>query len=590
MKYFVKIILVYCIALSLVVPVDAQKQHSNKKKNNSSKQLIKNKETSQQTIAAQTVVALPPATSITLDTTKPDVVVLFSSFKPSLRNAAKINFTAATPLLDTATIELTYQVPAQNLFFTYQPVTIKPLSLYIDSAVQWYNNSYLKLGYGNFKTPFAEASISFGKAQKSITSILAKHISSTGKLPFQEFAKTDISITGLYAGKNNTEWNTSLFFNNSNQFLYGFMPSNISFDKNEIRQNFTTIGFKLGYQTKLPNAYGITYHPTVSFNYFFDAKNATETNAIIKLPINKSITKLLNLDLSVTADITNFQLPANFQFPAMTTKNNLFYINPSLQFNTPNFKLNVGVQPTIDNQTNLLLPNISAESKLGKEKFVLLAGWIGSVQKNNYQKLSATNAWLAQSISLFNTQQNEIYLGLKNSLGNHFTYHTQLSLLKFKQQPLFVNDNFDGKTFNIIYDDNLQMLKFHIEVGYAVQEKFSFLAAANYNQITKTTYQKAFGILPLEITGTLKWQIIKDIFFNADIFFWDGAHYLTQSNQTQKLSPAIDASTGIEYRIAKRLNIWLQMNNVLNNTYQRWNQYQVLGFNVLGGVVYSFNK
>jgi hypothetical protein len=30
------------------------------------------------------------------------------------------------------------------------------------------------------------------------------------------------------------------------------------------------------------------------------------------------------------------------------------------------------------------------------------------------------------------------------------------------------------------------------------------------------------------------------------------------------------------------------MNNLLNNTYQRWNQYNVLGFNVLGGVVYSF--
>ena len=37
-----------------------------------------------------------------------------------------------------------------------------------------------------------------------------------------------------------------------------------------------------------------------------------------------------------------------------------------------------------------------------------------------------------------------------------------------------------------------------------------------------------------------------------------------------------------------KLNLWFQVNNLLNNKYQRWNQYQVLGLNVLGGVVYSF--
>jgi len=32
------------------------------------------------------------------------------------------------------------------------------------------------------------------------------------------------------------------------------------------------------------------------------------------------------------------------------------------------------------------------------------------------------------------------------------------------------------------------------------------------------------------------------------------------------------------------------MNNILNNRYERWNQYEVFGFNILGGIVYSFNQ
>jgi hypothetical protein len=32
------------------------------------------------------------------------------------------------------------------------------------------------------------------------------------------------------------------------------------------------------------------------------------------------------------------------------------------------------------------------------------------------------------------------------------------------------------------------------------------------------------------------------------------------------------------------------MNNLFNNRYERWNQYPVFGFNVLGGVTFAFNQ
>ena len=51
---------------------------------------------------------------------------------------------------------------------------------------------------------------------------------------------------------------------------------------------------------------------------------------------------------------------------------------------------------------------------------------------------------------------------------------------------------------------------------------------------------------------------------------------------------AFDLNAGAEFRITKNFNLWLQMNNIFNNKYERWNQYQVFGFNILGGIVYSF--
>jgi hypothetical protein len=32
------------------------------------------------------------------------------------------------------------------------------------------------------------------------------------------------------------------------------------------------------------------------------------------------------------------------------------------------------------------------------------------------------------------------------------------------------------------------------------------------------------------------------------------------------------------------------MNNIFNNKYERWHQYPVYGFNILGGIVFRFDQ
>lgn len=577
-----KILLIIFIAMVSFENGFAQNRRTNQKQTTKKATTTKKKVVAS---AKKTTVNKPPVTKKEVevkDTSKPDVVILYAAFKPTLRNAAKLNFTAATPVIDTTKIPLTYVVPAQNLFFSYQPVAIKPLALFVDSSFTWQNNQYIKVGYGNFASPYIEAGAAFGDGKKSITTLHAKHTSSKGNLPFQQFSKTGLELLGIYNNNNNQEFTTKVFYDNSVQYFYGYEPSNLTFTKEQLQQQFNTIGMQAALNTKMANSFGITYHPSIGVNYFFDNRDGKEINFLAKLPINKAFGRMFAFDLSVTADITSFKSNSG------TIKNNLFYLNPTIQFKTPNFKLNVGIQPTWDNQINSILPNVTAEAKINGEKFVIQAGWVGSVQKNSYQSLAAINPWLRQPTSLFNTEIKEQYAGFKGSGGNHFSYNARVSFLKMQGQPLFVNDAVDGKTFIILNEANLQAIRIHGEVGYSIQEKFSFLAAATINQFTKSVNDKPFGLLPLELTGTLKWKVLKDLHFKSDIFFWDGSRYLSKSMQTQKLDAALDLNVGVEYSILPKLNLWLQFNNLLNNQYQRWNQYQVLGFNVIGGVVYSF--
>lgn len=523
------------------------------------------------------------------DTASPKEVTITSSFKPSLRNAAKINFTAATPILDTNKLPLAYNIPSSNLFFSYQPVAIKPVALYVDTTVQWENNAYVKVGFGNFSSPYAEAAIAFGDGKKTMFSLHGKYTSSKGKVPFQEFSKTGIDFLGSINTAGNNEITTKFFWDNSVQYRYGFQPTTLVFAKDDLRQSFNTVGIDVGLQNKAPNSFDITYHPQIKANTFFDNKDGNEISLLAKLPINKAFGRLFAFDLSGTADITSFKktLVPN----AVTVKNNLFYINPSVQFNTPNVKLNLGIQPSWDNQNFSVMPNVTAEAKISDEKFVVQAGWVGYFNKNTYQSLAAVNPYIQQPNSLQNTRVREQYAGFKGSAGKHVTFNARVSFLNMDNAVLFVNDSITAKTqeFKAIYEPVLKAIRLHGEIGYTDQEKFSVIASATYTQFTKlNTYDKAYGLLPLEINGAFRWKILSDLTLKSDVFFWDGSHYQFKNGQSGKLNPAVDANIGAEFTVQPRLNVWLQMNNVFNNKYQRWNQYEALGFQVLAGVVYHF--
>ena len=353
----------------------------------------------------------------TVDTTKKTVVVT-SAFKPTIKPAAKINFSASTPPADSTVPRLTYNVPAQNLFFSYQAPSLQPLALSIDTAMGWASSNFIKLGFGNFSTPFAQAGFSFGDGSGSALNVTTRHISQKGKLPFQQYSNSKADVAGILNTQGNAEVHGKVGFENSNQYFYGYRPDTLKFTKDDLRQRFTNLHGLIGIRNKEANNYRISYNPTLALNLFGDNRNGKETSIRLDAPLTKTVGRAFGLNVGFTADVTTFKNNKN-----QTIKNNLFYISPSVLLKTPNFILNLGLTPSWDNQIFSMLPNFTAQAKLKDEEFVLMGGWIGYFQKNTYQSLAGFNPWIQQPSSLLNTRFNEQYVGLKGSAGSHFTYN-----------------------------------------------------------------------------------------------------------------------------------------------------------------------
>ncbi|MFL5772055.1 MAG: hypothetical protein ACJ75F_02780 [Flavisolibacter sp.] len=516
------------------------------------------------------------------DTPKSKEVNISSTFKPTLREAAKINFNASPQLTDTNRPRLQYDIPNQNLSLAFQPGSLKPLALQSDSGSKWTNENYFKFGYGNLRSPFAQAGISFGDGTNTGLTIYAKHSASKGNIPLQDYSNSAIEMNAFMKNSKNLEWNVRFGGLREDYNKYGFEPKTLSFPEDSTDVRFQTWRGRVAFHNINRTEFGLWYAPEIKIDIFNDKLSNSESNTYINLPLEKQFTSELGVKLSVTANLSRYK--PNEKTPVV---NNYFLFSPTLVFKRSNVNVLAGIRPSWDNKDFKVLPNVLTEFKTQDNKFSIQFGWIGYLKNVGFQYQAGINPWLWAPATVKNSRIEERYLGIKGSIGDHFSYSAKGGLNIVNNQPLFVNDTMSGKSFLTILESKMKVYNIGGELGYTMGEKLSVVSGITFNQFHLKDQVKAWGLLPLEWKTSLRYQLMKDLYLNSSLYAFDGPWSESKSGR-HNIPAAMDLSAGLEFRIVKNVKIWTQFNNIFNKEYQRWNQYPVYGFNFLGGVVFSF--
>ncbi|MFT4017431.1 MAG: hypothetical protein QM668_10745 [Agriterribacter sp.] len=523
---------------------------------------------------------------------KKQTIEITSSFKPTLKDAAKINFNAAPPVPDSARPKFKYTIPVNSLALAYQPAAVTPAALHIDSTGSWAATNFIKLGYGNFQTPYAQAGLTLDNKPNSSLNILGHYISSKGSaVPRQQYADAGASAYGSTINANNQELYGKLGLSNKAYYLYGYDQTAYTHSKNELLQRFLGIDANIGFRNIDPTGFGLLYHPDVKVSFFNDNHSNREFNVVGDVPLEKKISDELSIKLGINADYTQFSPKS-----APSINNFIFTVPIAIKFKNESLSIHGGAIPSWDNSNFKLLPDLMADVKLSGEEAILQFGWLMHYDKGSYLRWASLNPYLALPTTLFNTRINETYGGLRGTFLEKFFYNAKVGLVQFYNMPLFVNDYAtntlnDGKTFVALKEDKLNAFQIHGEAGVVQAEDFSLSAKFNWLMFGKQkTQQQPWGVIPRELSAALRWKILKDLWFKSDLFFFEGAKYMNRSLGSETARSPVDLNAGLEFRVTKQFNLWLQANNIFNNTYQRWNQYEIYGFNIMGGIVFNFDS
>ncbi|GAA4331761.1 hypothetical protein [Flaviaesturariibacter amylovorans] len=524
--------------------------------------------------------ALP---ALAQDTTKKREVNVTASFRPTLKESTKLTFGATPPVADTSRPVLQYRIPNQNLVFAYQPGTLKPLALQVDSAVQWDNWNYVKAGYGTQRTPYFETGLSIGDPNKAALNIYGRYTSSKGKIKYQEYSQGGVDVHGVARAGSNHEVTGRLGYTDEQYNRYGYVPATLELPKDSVGIHYQGFRGRVGVRNISRTAYGISYAPELRVETFGNKQGSSETNSYIRLPLRKALENRFEVELTADGQFNSYT-----SADKVRSSNNWLQVSPSVFVKTAAIYLQAGIRPSWDNGAFKLMPNVVAEVSSPNKEVTLMAGWTGHLRANSFRSLAGYNPWIEAPDFVNNSRVQEIFGGLRGALTDHFSYLARVGFNTYTNQPLFINDGPTGRAFAVRYEPSMNALNIHGEIGYAVGERFSLRTVLDVQRYTGVDVnEKAWGLPTLEFNMALRLQVLRDLYVTGDLYAFDGVPYRTVDGEG-KLKGAFDGSAGLEFKIVQNVKLWAQFNNVFNQSYERWKQYPVYGFNFLGGVVFSF--
>ena len=521
------------------------------------------------------------------DSLKTNVFNVEKVLKPMLSESIKIqsNPNPEVPEIKTPVFEYV-NIPDTTHKTTPTIYTIKPLSMGT-SLLPKLKNNYTKFGYGNLNTPLFEVYLNTVRNKEWQAGVFAKHLSSNpqGYKTFSDnviegFAKKFTPTSVIDADVN---------YFRKNAYLYGFPLGGPSPDDN-VRQLFQTFELKGAYSNIVRDSVSMLYKIGAAYYNFSDSHGIGEND--------------FKLYGDFTKNIQGNPLEVKTQLNISDVKNSIgdyqrsyFDLNPRYTLKMDVLYLKLGFNSTFysdSSSSNLyFFPVAEAGYAIVQKSLTAFGGITGDVKRNTYRSVANENPFV-RDLDFKNTVNNfEFYGGFKGQLGAQTSFVIKASWRSISNLLYYAVDSAKYNSQTVKYDTkSVSVANIKGEVSHEFDDKFRLSFTANYYSYS-LDIPHPYSLPTFETKINLMYNIGDMFILKADVFTMNQRYALLMgANGTSTdvtLKGLVDLNAGIDFRYTKTVTVFLNVNNITNNMYQRWyTTYPSYGFNLLGGLAVTF--
>ncbi|WP_026775312.1 hypothetical protein [Polaribacter sp. Hel_I_88] len=560
------------------------------------------------------------------DTVKTEIVEVITTYNPEIADANKIKKNPTLKLLDKSQKKkLEYAIFSAPVASTFIPKSgvVKGIDVGIKERIF---GNYIAAGFGNYFSPYLEAFIHSQTRFQSEFGLSAKYAASFNNI---DNTVLDSNFSNFLASlfykqeERYFDWKVTLNSERNNYNWYG-IKDNTFLDTviDNIQENQTYNYFNIVGEVDFLDSY--IDKSTLSIAYFSDDFSSKEflinLNTNFDLPIDFISRNLNNLKVNTSLEFLNGSFESDYQ-----NQNEVNYsiftasINPEYTTTFSGFALKLGTKlfASFDSENSvnhfLIYPDIKIQKTIIKEQLNVYAGVFGDFHTNTYREFAAENPFI--SPTQFITQTAEKYnafIGFNGVLNKDLSFNISANIKEEEDKALFVRNNsksngitntangselkgFEyGNSFSVIYDD-VKTTSIFAELAYDFNKNLEVSTNIQFDNFNMATLTEAWNLPTVQTTvsakyTTNKWFATTNIFYigeRKDVLY--SAVSPSNLSGIQTLNSFVDVNLNGGYHFNNQFSAFLKLNNVLNTDYQRFANFNVQGFQILGGITYKFD-
>lgn len=522
-------------------------------------------------------------------------------YKPILAEAVKLRRSPNLDDVKTYKARLNYSVTDRKLEINSDIQKLQAQALVDEKQTELINN-YVKGGFGSLATLLGEVYVNNGRDEGLQLGGYFKHFSQEGKLNKQNSSAQQLSLFGRSILEENTV-SGRLNFERNGVHFYGIDDARPTINPNPEKQAYTFIEAE-GELVKNYKESETDFSYALKANAYLlnDRFDASERYLTLNGYLNKRISSL-NLGLAAATEFGTTK-------DALTSiGNNLLRLNPYIRLQVKGAKVTAGinfVQEFGTNSRSRIFPAVTADFTLIPDYLQVFGEVKGDVNRNSLKGFSDENPWLNTNVNIKNTVEKlSISAGVKGTGGPGFGYKARFYIKQLEDMPLFINNFGDFSRFDVIYDfGKAKITGLEGEISVQVSDALKWTGKLNVDDYKPAQETYSWFKPGLKVSSNLVYNYNKKLSFNAGVVIQDDVK--AKVNVQQPVPPVsyiipnpsiesivtvkgyVDLGVGADYRINNKFSVFAKANNLLNTNYSRYLYYQVNGFNIFGGLTYSF--
>jgi hypothetical protein len=467
-------------------------------------------------------------------------------------------------------------------------ITNRALKLKSEPLEKFYGGN-ITGGFGNYVTPFLNASLFNKRENKYAIGLNFNHISSRNG-PVDKVnsgsSDTDASVDSRYYGEKLTV-GAKANYRRKMVHYYGY-PEGVEVSADSIKQVYNTVnlGLWFGNTNKKDD---FDYIISGNYNYIKDTYSSSESKTEIGLESNYYLREGLTFFLDVNTMFSSFKSPESLG-------RNLIKVKPYVMFRYNDFNVKGGLNFVFQNDTLssrsevALYPFISADYLLS-DNFKLFFEIEGDMEQLDFQSVVDKNPYLADGLTIYHSNRKfGIGGGIQGNVNNYFNFVAGLKFAEYKDLYFFINDSLELSTFRLTYDhEGTSELNIYGELILSKIKNYNVGLRADFYSYSTRSLEEAWHRPTFKLTGTLRYNLYDKIVLGSNIYFLAGMKaYDFNADEVIQLSSIMDINLDINYLFSDQLGVMLKFNNILGRNYERYWRYPSRGIQILGGVSFNF--